>query len=88
MNRKMSTRCSDIRENAGRAAEHIVLDLHPFVYGHIVLNADAIANADIVGHIHILSQGTMSTYHCATLDMAEMPYLRAFTDGGTLIDIR
>ena len=69
-----------IGENAGGAAEHIILQLHSFIEGNVVLNFNAVSDFYMVGDIHILPQHTTASDLRARLYMTEMPYLRAFTD--------
>ena len=87
VNREMGTGCRDIGENAGGAAEHIVLNLHTFIDGNIVLNTDAIADADIVANVDILTQGAVLAQTSTLLDMAEVPDLRAFADFYVFVNI-
>lgn len=86
VNREMSTRCRDIGEDAGRTAEHVVLNLYAFIDGNIVLDTDTIANADIIANIDILTQRAVLAEAGTTLDVAEMPYLCAFADFYIIID--
>ena len=76
VHREVRPRSIYIREYAGGAAEDIVLKLYSFVNGDIVLDTDTVADADVIAHIHILSQGTIRSDHSPPLNMAEMPNLR------------
>ena len=77
VHREVRPRSIYIREYAGWTTEDIVFNFHAFVDRNVVLDADTVADADIVTHIHILSQGTVRADHGSTLNMAEMPNLRS-----------
>ena len=87
VNREVGTRCRDIGEDAGGTTENIVLYLHTFIYRYIVLDANAIANADIVANVDILPQRAVFAQSSTLLDVAEVPYLRAFADFYIVIDV-
>ncbi len=63
------------------------MNLHALVDGNIVLNLDFIADRNVIGYIHILSQGTVRANHCAGLNMTEVPYFSALANADILIDI-
>lgn len=87
VNREVGTGCRDIGEDAGGAAENIILYLYTFINGYVVLDADAIADTDIVTDVHILAQRAVFAEPGTLLDMTEVPYLRAFANLYIVIDV-
>ena len=73
VHREVRPRSIYIRENAGRAAEDIVFYLDAFIDGDIVLDPDTITNADVIGDVNILAQGTVRSDNSSFLNMAKMP---------------
>ena len=77
----------DVGEDAGRAAEDIVLKLYPFIDRDIVLYPHAVPYFDIVGDIYILPEGAFLSDGCPLLHVAEVPYFGPCADGNILIDV-
>jgi hypothetical protein len=87
MTRKMCARCGDIGKYTTRTAEYIVLYLNPLVHGHIVLDADTIADYYIITHIDILAKRTTLANTRTALDMAEVPNLGIVAYDDIVVDI-
>ena len=87
VHREVRPRGDDVREHAGRTAENVVLQLDAIIDGHVVLDPDAVSDADLARHVHVLSQRAVRTDHSPALDMAEMPNLGAGADGGAGIHV-
>ena len=87
VHREVRPRGDDVREHAGRTAENVVLQLDAIIDGHVVLDSDAVSDADLARHVHVLSQRAVRTDHSPALDMAEMPNLGAGADGGAGIHV-
>ena len=51
------------------------------------IKRDAVADADVVAHVDVLSQRAVLADHGTLLDMAEMPYLRALSDGHVVVNV-
>ena len=76
-----------IGKDAGRAAEHIVLQLHALVEGNIVLYFAAVADPYMIADIDVLPQRAALSDARAALEVAEMPDLRALADLHILVDV-
>ena len=87
VNREMGTGCRDIGKDAGGTAENIVLNLYAFIDGYIVLDTNTIADADIVADVDILTQRAVLAQVGTLLNVAEVPYLRAFANLYIIIDV-
>ena len=87
VHREVRPRSIYIRENTGRTAEDMVLDLDALVNGDIVLDPDPVADADVIRHIHILAQGTVRSDDSPALDVAEMPNLGTGANPGAVIHV-
>ena len=85
--RKMRARGVYVGKYAGRPAEDIVFQVHAFIDGYIVLDPDPVANPDTGADVDVLAEGTVTSDNGAGLDMAEMPYLGASTNGRTCVHI-
>ena len=84
---KVRPRRIHIGKDAGRTAEHVVLQLNAFVNGDIVLNADPVPDPDAGSHIHILPQRTIPADDSPRLDVAKVPDPGTCANLGTFIDI-
>ena len=87
MHREMGTGRGDIGEDTRRTTEDIVLYLNSFIYRHVVLDANSIADADIIAYVDILTKTATAAKNRPTLNMTEMPYLCAIAYRNSIIDI-
>jgi len=87
MNREVGTGRSDIGEDAGGAAEDIVLYLYSLIDRDIVLDADSIADAHVVADVDILPQRAVPAKAGTALDVAEMPDLRTLAYLYIVVDV-
>lgn len=90
--REGGTRRFDVGKDHAGAAENIVSQNDPFVYGDVILDFDVIANLDIVGNKNILPQRATLAYLRLGYNMAEVPdlcsptYFSTFINAGGFVD--
>src|SRR3972149_2824387 len=68
----------DVGKDGGRANEYRIFQRHAVIDADIVLNAAAVANADIWPDVHVLAQDAVFAYHRPGANVAEVPDFGGF----------
>ncbi len=84
----MTARIDDVRENAARPEEDVILDDDALVERHVVLYADSVAQRDLVRYEYVLAEGALPSDRCAAAHVYEVPDLAARPDARAVVDDR
>ena len=84
--RELAARIEHVGEDHRRAAEDVILQGHPLVDRHVVLDLDMIADGDVVAHVDVLPQGALLPDLAAALHVAVVPDLGAGADLAAVVD--
>jgi len=81
-----ASRDGDVRKHHGGAAEDVIFQGHALIDRDVVLDLDVIADHDVVPDIDILAENAMTADPGAALDVAVVPYFRAFADDDVVVE--
>ena len=76
----LSARIDDVGENAGRTAEHAVLDCHTWIDADVVLKLAIVADRHVWPDHDVLANDAVLADLAPRKDMAEVPDLAAGAD--------
>ena len=78
----------DVRKDATRTEEHVVLARDAGVDRDVVLYLHPVSDAYAGRNHHVLPNATMRAHRAARHEMREMPHARTFADGAAGVDYR
>ena len=76
----------DIRKDAARAEEHVVLARDAGVDRDVVLYLHPVSDAHAGRNYHVLPDAAMRAHRATRHEVREMPHARAFADGAAGVD--